>query len=63
MASILNNSVQASPVYGFLCEESNVFYAFESFQEYQGFLSLLKRESAGQTAQAMNDVMTDEELR
>ena len=28
-------------VYGFLCEQTNVFYAFETFQEYQEFLSLL----------------------
>lgn len=30
-------------VYGFLCEQTNVFYAFETFEEYQEFLTWLQR--------------------
>lgn len=33
-------------VYGFLCQKTNVFYAFESFEAYQEFLQWLERENA-----------------
>jgi hypothetical protein len=29
-------------VYGFLCESTNVFYAFESLEEYQVFVDWLE---------------------
>jgi hypothetical protein len=31
-----------APVYGFLCESTNVFYAFETFEQYQEFLGWLQ---------------------
>lgn len=43
------SATQAAPqeqVYGFLCQRTNVFYAFESFQAYQEFLLWLERENS-----------------
>jgi hypothetical protein len=36
----------STPVYGFLCEATNVFYAFESQQEYLAFLAWLQEQTA-----------------
>lgn len=36
----------SAPVYGFLCEATNVFYAFESQQEYFAFLTWLQEKTA-----------------
>jgi viroplasmin and RNaseH domain-containing protein len=33
-------------VYGFLCQKTNVFYAFESFEAYEEFLAWLDRENS-----------------
>lgn len=32
-------------VYGFLCEHTNTFYAFDTYQQYQEFLEWLQTES------------------
>ena len=32
---------QGAPVYGFLCEKTQIFYAFESLEEYQRFTAWL----------------------
>jgi hypothetical protein len=33
-------------VYGFLCQKTNVFYAFESYETYTQFLEWLQRENS-----------------
>ena len=33
-----------SMIYGFLCEATNVFYAFDTIEEYKQFLAWLKNE-------------------
>ncbi len=33
-----------SPTFGFLCPESNTFYAFETFEEYQLFLNWMNEQ-------------------
>jgi hypothetical protein len=35
-----------TPVYGFLCELTNVFYAFETFEQYREFLGWLQQTSS-----------------
>jgi len=58
---MLNSSASVNPaqgqVYGFLCQKTKVFYAFESFETYQEFIVWLKREKAAAT----NDIMQNEE--
>ena len=63
MASPCNTQNNTPPVYGFLCEETNVFYAFDTFEEYQEFLAWLQRGSPIQANANGAEVMTDEELR
>ena len=41
-----SNSNQNGQVYGFLCQKTNVFYAFESQESYQQFLSWLSTQEA-----------------
>lgn len=36
----------ANQVYGFLCQKTNVFYAFESYETYKEFLEWLEQENA-----------------
>ncbi len=45
------NSCDSSPqtpsqVYGFLCPQTNVFYAFESYETYQQFLEWMQSQSS-----------------
>jgi hypothetical protein len=35
-------SQSSEQVYGFLCQKTNVFYAFESYESYQQFLEWLE---------------------
>ena len=46
MATVSNDSVSEEPVYGFLCEHTNVFYAFETLEQYQEFMSWLQMNSS-----------------
>jgi hypothetical protein len=39
-------------VYGFLCQKTNVFYAFESYETYQYFLEWLERENANNESES-----------
>ena len=63
MSAPANNAAASTTTYGFLCEETNVFYAFETFEEYQEFLTWLQRGSSIQGNHPENQTMTDEELR
>ena len=63
MSTLHSNSNETAPVYGFLCEETNVFYAFDTFEEYQEFLTWLQRTSTSQPSSKGEETMTDEELR
>lgn len=36
-----SNTSPDGQVYGFLCQKTNVFYAFESYETYQQFLQWL----------------------
>ncbi len=38
-----------TPVYGFLCEATKVFYAFESQEEYLAFLTWLQEQTPLET--------------
>lgn len=49
-------------VYGFLCEETNVFYAFETQEEYLVFLNWLEGQPPYQAANVNRDPPTDEEI-
>jgi hypothetical protein len=53
-------SCNAPVVYGFLCEQTNVFYAFETHEQYQEFLEWLHAETAPQTHPASNAMPTDD---
>jgi precorrin-3B methylase len=46
------NPQQSNQVYGFLCQKTNVFYAFESYETYQQFLEWLssQQESTDESA-------------
>lgn len=35
----------SNQVYGFLCEKTNIFYAFETQEEYQEFIQWLQDEA------------------
>ena len=56
---------EQSPVYGFLCPETNIFYAFDSSEQYQEFLGWLQKDSEWQPnqPQTTSDIMSDEEMR
>ena len=65
MACRQDNS-QAPQVYGFLCEKTNVFYAFESLEEYQQFLAWLEEESRQeepQLPQLPEPIVNEDELK
>jgi hypothetical protein len=63
MASCSTASQETAPVYGFLCEETNVFYAFETFEQYQEFLGWLQRTPLPEPRCASDEMMSEEELR
>ncbi len=42
-STIVSNT--PNQVYGFLCQTTKIFYAFESFEQYQVFLEWMQRES------------------
>lgn len=62
MATQCNASVSGAPVYGFLCEQTNVFYAFETFEQYQEFMFWLDKSSATLSTSSKRETVTDEEL-
>jgi hypothetical protein len=49
-------------VYGFLCEQTNVFYAFETYEEYQEFLFWLERENQAVPETQTNSNLSEDEL-
>lgn len=49
-------------VYGFLCEQTNVFYAFETQQQYQEFLGWLANEAEAESDAARDCPPSEEEL-
>lgn len=49
-----------SPVYGFLCEATNVFYAFETLEEYKEFLLWLQNQNKEETDDCQAYGMVDE---
>lgn len=51
MSSLTLNSIEnANQVYGFLCQSTNVFYAFESYETYAEFLLWLAAQEESETA-------------
>jgi hypothetical protein len=62
MASICNDSSAGAPVYGFLCEQTNIFYAFETYEQYQEFMLWMEANSNSQSNTSDREMMTDEEL-
>lgn len=42
-------------VYGFLCQKTNVFYAFESYESYKEFLDWLEQENSLVTSTCLPD--------
>ena len=42
--SSLSNDSNTQQVYGFLCPNTNVFYAFDSYEVYQQFISWLAQQ-------------------
>jgi hypothetical protein len=41
-----NQNLSAStPTFGFMCPETNIFYAFDTFEEYEIFLNWINQES------------------
>jgi hypothetical protein len=58
-ASEGRSSCSSPLVYGFLCEQTNVFYAFETQEEYLAFLDWLQGQS-GEPATA--EAVSDEEM-
>lgn len=63
MCDASNNSHSNAPVYGFLCEQTNVFYAFETQEEYQEFLTWLQESSEERAAPIPDEMISEEELR
>ena len=55
-----NNS---APVFGFLDEKTQVFYAFESFEEYQLFLEYAKSDGVREGFGGEGSMVDEEELR
>lgn len=55
-------SAETPLVYGFLCEQTNVFYAFETQQQYQEFLGWLARETEDAPEAARDCPPSEEEL-
>lgn len=47
-------------VYGFLCEQTNVFYAFETYHQYQEFLSWLQSSTQNTLQTNQNEMISDE---
>ncbi len=52
------NCNSGAPVYGFLCEQSNVFYAFETQEQYQEFLTWLQESSEEQAAPIVDGMIS-----
>lgn len=44
--SATSNSPSENQVYGFLCQKTNVFYAFQSYETYQQFLQWLETQQS-----------------
>jgi hypothetical protein len=49
-------------VYGFLCEQTNVFYAFETYEEYQEFLSWLEKENQALPEDQITANLSEDEM-
>ena len=51
-----------SAVYGFLCQQTNTFYAFQTKEEYLEFLDWLKGEAQQTSSPSCGEMLTDEEI-
>lgn len=51
-----------SQIYGFLCQKTNVFYAFESHETYQQFLQWLATQEETNGLNATNSSDRDDRL-
>jgi hypothetical protein len=47
----MNANGNTNQVYGFLCQQTNVFYAFESYETYAEFLLWLAAEGVPATTE------------
>jgi hypothetical protein len=45
-------------VYGFLCEKTNVFYAFDTYEKYQEFLDWLEVEAQDKSSPQEDEMIT-----
>lgn len=63
MSRPLNQSNSGAPVYGFLCQETNVFYAFETQEQYQEFLEWLQTSAQPQASPSDEAMISDEQLK
>lgn len=63
MSDTLRNCSTPSPIYGFLCEQTNVFYAFETQEQYQEFLDWVQASAQPNALAPTDDMITEEELQ
>ena len=60
--NIQNNSPQEQ-AYGFLCSETNTFYAFQTLEEYESFMFWLQSEKQPEMVPELNEINEDDQIQ
>lgn len=59
----MNNHIETTlnqpPLYGFLCQETNIFYAFETEAQYLDFLAWFESEAQNATTNENSEMVSE----